>query len=170
MLLFTIALIVMNLVSGATPPPDVIAQWMTLPTGTHPTIMREEDLPKSFISPIMAGGFGNMLFGIATACAAAYDVGVDCVISWWPHDHPDKKYYHPYGEHGPPAANITLKEIFPNIIFYGNSSSISTDKRPHRAGGFFCFVLFCFLFILRFGLSNNCLQAGINGSWGFKTR
>jgi hypothetical protein len=116
--------------------------WQVLPPSAPALIETEEDLSaiKRFISPIMTGGLGNMMFGLAAAHAVAKQVNAICIVAWWDQLRSTTLAKTlPYHGRGDPAPNITIKHIFPNlhyVSFYPRTRHVTahafgTDSRTY---------------------------------------
>jgi hypothetical protein len=68
------------------------------------------------LAPVLAGGFGNMLYQMATVYSIAKEINSTCLIAWWDQSL-NKGKYSPFDGRPPPAPGITLKHIFPNIRY-----------------------------------------------------
>ena len=108
------------LATAAVSPPDhVVAQWRQLPPGVPPNIHTEEQLDSvgRFVSSIMRGGFGNILFELAASHSVAVRLNVTCLVAWWDQSHVKDDLYKPYHGRGDPVPGISLKHVFPNIVY-----------------------------------------------------
>lgn len=140
-------------------PEDVLAEWQYLPSEAVPNIQTERELRSlQYISPILKGGFGNILYELAAAHSFAKLANVSCIVAWWDQSEADD-IYKPYHGRGDPAPGISLKHIFPNLHFVGffprfrdvksksfdwvfkryvrPSESLLTLKTPYTNGYFF---------------------------------
>ena len=101
-------------------PHKVLKTWKELPPGVSTPIHTEDELKKynKFVSPVLTGGLGNMMYEMAFAHAIAKQIGVPCIIAWWEQSNPnlDDKC-RPYHGRGDPAPGISIKHIFPNILY-----------------------------------------------------
>jgi hypothetical protein len=117
--LCVLAFAVLATLAGGVVPDPVLEQWRILPQGVSAPLRSDEEidaLKGRFISPILKGGFGNILFELAAAHAVAKQVGVPCLVAWWDQSKA-KHFYRPYHGRGDPAPGITLKHIFPNLLY-----------------------------------------------------
>jgi hypothetical protein len=94
--------------------------WRTLPDDVPLNIVSETDLLSltPYVAPVLSGGFGNILYEIAAGCVLAKRLGVPCVIAWWDQDKPglDREFM-PYDGRGDPAPGISIKHIFPMLLY-----------------------------------------------------
>jgi hypothetical protein len=95
-----------------------IATWRSTQHGGPTVIASEEQLTAAqpFVTPILHGGLGRVLFQIAGAHVLAKRHNVTCVIAWWNQQHATDEYK-PFGGRGEPAPGITLKHMFPAIFY-----------------------------------------------------
>ena len=117
--LITLSLLLYAVHTAVSPPDHVVAQWRQLPPGTPPNIRTEAELngiPR-FVSSIMRGGFGNILFELAASHSVALRLNVTCLVAWWDQEHVRDAKYLPYHGRGDPVPGITLKHVFPNIVY-----------------------------------------------------
>ena len=108
------------LATAAVSPPDhVVAQWRQLPPGVPPNIHTEEQLDSvgRFVSSIMRGGFGNILFELAASHSVAVRLNVTCLVAWWDQANITNSRYRPFHGRGDPVPGISLKHVFPNIVY-----------------------------------------------------
>ena len=100
----------------ATVPGHVYEAWLKTPAGVPSNISTQTELDEFLKSPYVSawlvGGFGNELFQIGAALAVAHVFHVNCPIAMW-----DQDNFNLYGTRTPPAPGITMKHIFPNIVY-----------------------------------------------------
>ena len=119
-------------------PANVVADWLVLPPGCPTNIKNLQELEEFkrhhhyFVSGWMVGGFGNELFQMAAALSLSQQRNIACIVGYWDHEN-----YNPYGTRTPPAPGITIKHIFPNIIYLDylpkyNLHGISTSEIGHH--------------------------------------
>ena len=97
-----------------------LRDWQVLPPDSPPNIKTEAEIEAiaRFVSPVLQNGFGNILYQMAAAYSVSLDLGIPCVFGWWDqHKHGQVPRFTPYGGRSPPAPNITLKHIFPNMNY-----------------------------------------------------
>ena len=111
-----ILIIVGSLLTKAAVPDDVLQQWLKIPEGVPDNINDETELSQyikaPYVSAILKGGLGNVMFQMASALALAHSRHVNCVIAQWNQAHDDA-----FGSRTPPAPGITLKHLFPRIVY-----------------------------------------------------
>jgi hypothetical protein len=103
----------------SSPPEHTVRKWRQLPMGTPRNIMSEAELAQVkpwFIAPVLSGGLGNHLFQMAAASTLARQRNATCVMGYWD---PGRvgSHYTPFGGRSLGIDCITLKHIFPNIIY-----------------------------------------------------
>ena len=101
-------------------PANIIAQWRKqAPEHVPPNIRTEAELSSitRYISPVLAGGFGNILFELAASHSVALRLNVTCLVAWWDQEHVQSPLHRPYHGRGDPVPGITLKHVFPNIVY-----------------------------------------------------
>ena len=133
--MFISLVLTLFLLSVAAIDQDYLNAWRVLPSHVDPPLYTEDQLvalEPAMVSPVLRGGLGNMMFEMAAACSLAHKIKRDCVIAWWnqvelraqisnektpPANRTSLTYYLPFGGRDGPAAGITLKHIFPNIVY-----------------------------------------------------
>ena len=77
LVLATVALSAAAIISG-----NDLSEWQRMPDWAAPAISTESQLAQitRFVSPILAGGLGNVLFEMAAANAMAKRLGVLCLV------------------------------------------------------------------------------------------
>lgn len=126
-LMVTCVLLVLSL-AASSPLPSIdvsqhvaarlIATWRSTQHGGPAVISSEEQLTAAqpFVTPVLHGGLGHVLFQIAGAHVLAKRHNVTCVIAWWHQQHATNEYK-PFGGRGEPLPGITLKHMFPAITY-----------------------------------------------------
>ena len=117
---------------AALPPEAMISQWKDIPPDAPQSITTELQLTdfmasSRFVSSIMRGGFGNILFQLAASHSVALKLNATCLVCWWDQRTADA-LHRPFHGRGPPVPGISLKHIFPNIIyvdFYPSSRKVA---------------------------------------------
>ena len=98
-----------------------LREWqVVLPPGCPPNIRTEAEIEaiQRFVSPVLHSGFGNMLYEMAAAFVVSKELGIPCVFGWWDQLDPGLDVmFRPYDGRSPPAPNITIKHIFPNMRY-----------------------------------------------------
>ena len=99
--------------------PPFVLKWQQIPVGFPLNIVSEEEISSmEFISPILMGGLGNILFQLAAAHTLALQRNVPCIVAWWDqYPYALASEFRPFGGYPPPAPGITLKSIFPSIRY-----------------------------------------------------
>jgi hypothetical protein len=131
---------------------EFLATWRSSTLDGPPVIMSEEELAAAepFITPVLFGDLGSMLFQIAGTCVIAKPHGLRCVIAWWNQEVCDQDHL-PFGGRGGPAPGITLKHVFPHLDYVGfnpatRSESLGSGskhfKAPYDASKGFAFACF----------------------------
>jgi hypothetical protein len=98
----------------------VIASWANTKLPGPPLIETEKQLADfgPFISPVLHGDLGSIMFQLAAVHVLAQSYSTTCVVAWW--DQSDKslpEQYRPFGGRGEPAPGITLKHNFPALAY-----------------------------------------------------
>ena len=96
----------------------LIATWRSTQHGGPAVISSEKQLTAAqpFVTPVLHGGLGHVLFQMAGAHVLAKRHNVTCVIAWWNQQHATNEYM-PFGGRGEPLPGITLKHMFPAITY-----------------------------------------------------
>jgi hypothetical protein len=97
---------------------EYLEQWQRLPLDVKESLKTEEDINAvgPYISPVLQGGLGNMMFELASAHSIAKQAGVPCVVAWWDQSVAFDELL-PYHGRKDPGPGITLKHIFPNLLY-----------------------------------------------------
>lgn len=115
-----------------------LKQWQVIPPSSPAAITTETLLLTAltttpFLTPVLYGGVGDVLFQIAGVSVAAKARGDACIIAWWDEDTATGAYA-PFDG---PLPNITLKNVFPNInyaTFYPSHRGVAhlslKDSKP----------------------------------------
>ena len=99
-------------------PDSALQEWLQFPPGCPTNINNATELEQFkafegvYVSVYLVGGFGNELSQMAMAITLARQRDIAHIIGHWRHE-----YYNPYGTRTPPAPGITMKHIFPNIVY-----------------------------------------------------
>ena len=140
-LMVTCVLLVLSL-AASSPLPSIdvsqhamtqfIATWRSTQHGGPAVISSEEQLTAAqpFVTPVLHGGLGHVLFQIAGAHVLAKRHNVTCVIAWC-HQQQATNEYKPFGGRGEPLPGITLKHMFPAISYV----DIEPQTRPESLRG-----------------------------------
>jgi hypothetical protein len=99
---------------------EYLQAWLTLPPNVPANINNEDELGtiNRFLSAIHSGGIGNILFQMAAGYSIAKEINSTCIIGWWDQLSPQlQRRNSPFDGRPPPAPGITLKHIFPNILY-----------------------------------------------------
>jgi hypothetical protein len=99
---------------------SLIAVWANARLPGPPLIETEKQLDGvgRFVSPVLSGDLGSMMFQLAAVHCLAQKHDITCVVAWW--DQSDTslpEQYRPFGGQGEPAPGITLKHIFPALVY-----------------------------------------------------
>jgi hypothetical protein len=115
-----------------------IATWVSSKLPGPPPISNEEQLSDigPFISPVLSGDLGSMMFQLAAVHVLAQNYSTPCVVAWW--DQSDTslpEQYRPFGGRGEPAPGITLKHTFPALVYVFFEPSYRGVRSNHLSRG-----------------------------------
>jgi hypothetical protein len=112
-----------------------LADWQKLPPENPSAIQAKDfDLITSYVTPILSGGLGNIMYEIAAACTLAHSLSRPCLVGWWDQLRPGLEVeFRPYEGRPDPAPGISLKHIFPNLEFFDFSPD--SYKEAGKEGG-----------------------------------
>lgn len=112
-----------------------LADWQQLPPESPPVIQAKDfELITSYVTPILSGGLGNIMYEIAAACTLAHSLSRPCLVGWWDQLRPGLEVeFRPYEARPDPAPGISLKHIFPNLEFFDFSPD--SYKEAEKEGG-----------------------------------
>eukprot|EP00042_Codosiga_hollandica_P036863 m.285927 g.285927 ORF g.285927 m.285927 type:complete len:289 (+) comp54978_c0_seq15:1501-2367(+) len=97
----------------------VPVDWYMIPPSASPVLQTQAELDAlgTYVAPIVYGGLGNNMYQIAALSVHARKLGIPCVIGFFKHWNREFHSFDMFGGHPAPAPFITLKNVFPNILF-----------------------------------------------------
>ena len=96
---------------------EIKRRWHTLPAGSPPAIQSQEELDRvapQYISPVLFGDLGSMMYQLAAGHALAKERGLPCIVGWTDSTKLNKRLAGTTSLNGD-SSELTLGNIFPSI-------------------------------------------------------